>query len=197
MWLINKNMSKKMKIGVSGNIGSFSEEAANYYCHKKNIKDYELSYLIGVDNALNALTKGNIDKAIFPLENSNGGVVLEAVHAMSKYIFNIEEIFEIDIKHNLLVKPGMTTDSITKIISHQQALKQCRMYLQRRWEKTELMEYSDTASAAKDLGEGVLPKNCAVIAPIICASLYGLDILEENIQDLKFNYTSFVTATKK
>lgn len=69
--------------------------------------------------------------------------------------------------------------------------------MKRKWEDTELMEYTDTASATEDLGKGKLEGTSAVIAPKICADLYGLKILEENIQDLKFNYTSFIVAVNK
>lgn len=188
---------KKIKVGVSGNKGSFSEEAANYYCAKNRIKNYKLEYLLNVSNVLQALNRGEIVKGVFPIENSNGGIVYEAVYAMSNYNFKIENIFEIDIQHCLLVKQGMNTGEIKKIVSHPQALKQCRMYLKRKWSDIELEEYSDTASAAKDIAESVLPKDCAVIASKICASLYGLDILEQGIQDLKFNFTTFITATKQ
>lgn len=188
-------MNNKIKIGVSGNRGSFSEEAANYYCHKNNIKNYELAYLISVENVLRELNEKKIDKGVFPIENSNGGIVIEAVHAMSRHIFEIENIFEIDVRHNLLVKHGVKAQDIKKIASHQQALKQCRMYLKRIWPNVELEEYADTAQAAKDLSAGVLPEDTAVITPKICAELYDLDILEEGIQDLKFNFTSFI-ATK-
>lgn len=186
-----------MKIAISGNEGSFSEEATQYYCAKNKIAEQEFDYLIGVENALSALDEGKADKAIFPIENSNGGAVLESLYAMSNHTFHIDEIFEIDIKHNLLVLPTATSGNIKKIVSHPQALKQCRMYLKRKWEDVELEEYSDTASAAKDLSLSKLDKNCAVIAPKVCASMYGLDILEENIQDLKFNFTSFIVASPK
>ncbi len=186
-----------LKIGISGNRGSFSEEAANYYCLKNKIEKFEFSYLIGVENALKALTEEKVEKAVFPIENSNGGAVLEALYAMSNYVFKIEEIYEIDVKHNLLVKPGIKAGQIKKIVSHPQALKQCRMYLQRKWEGVELEEYSDTASAANDISKGVLGVICAAIAPKICAPMYGLEILEESIQDLKFNYTSFITAVRR
>jgi len=189
-------MSEKIKIGVSGNIGSFSEEAANYYCAKNNITEFELSYLIGVESVLAGLNEDKIEKAVFPIENSNGGIVLEAVYAMAKYNFEIEQIFEIDIKMNLMAKPGTKKENVKKIISHQQALRQCRMYLKRICPDVELEEYSDTASAAKDLSEGVLPQDSAVIAPRICAKLYDLELLEEGIQDLKFNFTTFIVATK-
>lgn len=187
---------KNLIIGVSGNKGSFSEEAGNYYCKKNDITDYHLDYLTSVENVLTALDVGKIDKAVFPIENSNGGIVIEAVYAMSKHIFTIENMFEIDIKMNLMARPGTKSEEIKNITSHQQALRQCRMYLKRKYPTVELQEYSDTASAAKDLSEGTLEKNCAVIAPRICASLYNLELLEESIQDLKFNFTTFIVASK-
>lgn len=190
-------MQKKIKIGVAGNKGSFSEEAADYYCHKNSVKNYELVYLCSVNNTLNALNKGETDKGVFPIENSNGGIVYESVYAMSKYNFEIENIFEIDIKMNLLALHGTRASEITKIVSHPQALKQCRMYLKRKWGDTDLEEYSDTASAAKALSDGELPATAAAIAPRVCAELYGLELFEESIQDLKFNFTTFITAVKR
>ncbi len=186
---------KRTIIGVSGSKGSFSEEAALYYCDKN---DWEgaLKYLVSAENTLKALDKGDIERAIFPIENSNGGLVYEAVQAMSRYVFQIEKIFEIDIKHCLLVSPGVNSSQIKKIVSHQQALRQCRMYLKRKWPEVELLEYSDTAEAAKDLGSGKLSRDSAVIAPQVCAELYELETLEEGVQDLKFNFTSFVVAVK-
>jgi prephenate dehydratase len=190
-------MNKKINIGVSGNIGSFSEEAAENYARKNDINNYEIKYLISVEKVLSAIKAEKIDKGIFPIENSNGGIVYEAVYAMAKHTFSIENMFEIDVRHCLLAKPGVKALNIKKISSHPQALKQCRMYLKRKWEATELEEYEDTAQAAKDLGEGKMNNgDVAVIAPARCAELYGLEILEEGIQDLKFNFTTFICSTK-
>ena len=96
-----------------------------------------------------------------------------------------------------MVLPGKNTGDIQQISSHPQALKQCRMYLKRKWGKVELVEWQDTAKAAKDLKEGELPENSAVIAPKQSAELYGLEVLEEGIQDLKFNFTTFLAVSKK
>lgn len=185
-----------MHIGISGVEGSFSEEAARTYARKENIDSLVIEYLVSVEGVLSALEAGTIDRGIFPIENSNGGIVIEAVYAMAAHRFSVQKIFEIDVHQNLLVKKGVNPEHITSITSHDQALKQCRMYLRRKWPGIELTEYSDTAKAAKDLAEGILPETTAVIASKAAAERYGLDILEESVQDLKFNYTSFVVATK-
>lgn len=192
MWYAHEHM----KIGVMGARGSFSEQAGEEFAAKKGITDAEIIPLISAEMVLSELENSAIDKGIFPIENSNGGIVIEAVHAMAKHRFNIEQMFEIDIHHMLLVKPGMTSAHITAITSHDQALKQCRMYVKRKWPDADINVYMDTAKAAEALGNGTLPDTTAVIAPRKCATLYNLDILEESIQDLKFNYTTFVVATK-
>ncbi len=187
-----------MKIGVMGAKGSFSEEAARVYAKKyANVRKFEILYLISAENVLSGLEKGDIDLAIFPIENSNGGIVLEAVHAMAKHNFHIKKMFEIDIHHSLLVKNGVTADKIKTIVSHDQALKQCRMYLKRVWPKVKLREYADTAKAAEDLAVGKLPVTTAVIASRMAAELYKLKVMEESIQDLKFNYTTFIAAERR
>lgn len=185
-----------MKIGISGAKGSFSEKAAKYHTNEEGIGEYQLEYLVSVERVLTALDKKDIDKGVFPIENSNGGIVYEAVYAMSKHMFFIEKIFEIDIKHCLLVKKGVKAHDIVTIASHDQALKQCRMYLKRVWQNVELQEYADTAKAAKDLGAGELFPTTAVIASKNAAELYELDVLEESIQDLKFNFTTFIVGVK-
>lgn len=195
---MKKKTQKKSRtkiIGISGGRGSFSEEAANYYCRKYKVENHKLVYLISVERVLSGLEKDGIDLGIFPIENSNGGIVYEAIYAMAKHNFKIDRIFEIDVRHNLLVLPKIKRNDIKKIASHDQALKQCRMYLKRNWPKVQLIEWSDTAEAAKDLSNGKLGSQTAVIAPYRCAEMYNLKILEEGIQDLKFNFTTFLAVS--
>lgn len=186
-----------LKIGVMGDRGSFSEMAGERYVKEEGLEGAEVLPLITAENVLNELEKGTIDRGVFPIENSNGGIVIEAVHAMAKHRFSIERMFELDVHHNLLVKKGVVASHIKSITSHDQALKQCRMYLKRVWPSADISPFKDTAAAAKALSEGELPDSTAVIAPRRAAELYGLDILEESIQDLKYNYTTFVVAVKR
>ena len=177
--------------------GSFSEEAARIYAKKHGrFKVQELEYLVTAERVLGALEKGSIDLGIFPIENSNAGVVLEVIYAMAKHRFSIKKLFDIEIHQNLLVKKGVTAENIKTIASHEQALKQCKMYLHQRWGKAKLMEYEDTAKAAEDLARGKLSATTAVIASRAAAEVYGLHILEASIQDLKINHTTFIAAER-
>jgi prephenate dehydratase len=153
-----------LKIGVMGAKGSFSEEAGRSYARKNNLKKYTIHYLVSAENVLAAVEEGSVNIGIFPIENSNGGVVIEAVHAMAKHRFHIQKMFEIDVHHNLLVKKGVTADKVKVITSHDQALKQCRMYLKRIWPKVKIKEYADTAKAAADLASGKLPSTTAAVS---------------------------------
>lgn len=186
----------RMKIGIMGAKGSFSEEAARKFCYEESIHDAELQYLVSAENVLASLETGGSDLGIFPIENSNGGIVIEAVYAMAKHRFSVKKMFELDVHHMLMAKKGVNPQEITVITSHDQALKQCRMYLKRKWPGIEIAAYADTAKAAEDLANGTLPGTTAVIASRAAAELYELEIIDESIQDLKFNYTSFVVAER-
>jgi prephenate dehydratase len=186
-----------MEIGIMGAPGSFSEQAAEQY--QRTFLDNQsinIKALVNAESVLTAVEEGTVDCGIFPIENSNGGIVIEAVHAMAAHRFSIERIFELDVHHMLLALPGTDPATITTVTSHDQAIKQCRMYLRRNWADAAIEVYADTAKAAADLANGTLAPTTAVIAPRRCAKMYGLDILEESIQDLKFNYTSFLVAVK-
>jgi len=189
-------MKDTVQIGVMGARGSFSEKAGEDFIAAEGLADATIVPLVSAEALLTAVEDEAIDLGIFPIENSNGGIVLEAVYAMAAHQFTIKSMFEFDVHHMLLVQPGTTASEVTTVCSHDQALKQCRMYLKRVWPEAEIEPYADTAKAAEDLGHGTLPATTAVIAPRRCAELYGLEILEESIQDLKFNYTTFVVAEK-
>ncbi len=88
-WYMAKTQKNVVIIGVSGAPGSFSEEAARVYIHKNGLKSVKISFLITVENVLAALDSGEISVGIFPIENSTGGIVVEAVYAMAKHRFSI------------------------------------------------------------------------------------------------------------
>lgn len=193
---LKNNMTRKTKIGVMGGIGSFSEEAANSYCEREKLENFEFDYLINAENVLSALCDEKIDFGVLGIANSISGVVLTSVEAMGKFSFEVVDMFEIDICQNLLVKPGTKIDDIKKVVSQLPALGQCGKYLKEKLPKAELQDYEDTAKAARDLAEGILPETSAAIANISCAELFNLEVLQKSIQDDKNNRTTFVVVKK-
>jgi prephenate dehydratase len=183
------------QIAISGIAGSFSEEAARKYLADAKL-EADVVFATTARDTFESVASGRTQYGLVPLENSNGGIVIETVYAAADYLYHIEKIFEIDVQQNLIVHPGTKRADIRRIVSHHQALAQCKFYLRREWPGAEHIEYADTALAAKDLAAGRLDPHTAVIAARAAAELYHLEILEPSIQDLKFNYTSFMVITK-
>ena len=122
--------------------------------------------------------------------------VIESVEAMAAYRCRILEMFHITVSQNLLAKGDIYIGDITEIHSHQQALKQCKDYLAEHFWTRPLIEADDTAEAARRLSQGKLPKTAGVVGSKYCAELYKLNVLEENIHDLKNNLTLFLGVEK-
>ena len=179
-------------IGVQGGEGSFSEEAARIFAGNNGLEPYELKYLISSEEVLSSVEKKRIEYGVFAMENAKGGVVIESIKALAEHKCDIVEMFYIPISQNLLTKPGTLIGNITEIHSHPQALRQCKDFLAEHFWTRPLVEADDTAESARRLKEGKLPDSAAVIAAKPCAEIYGLEIIQEDIQDLKNNLTLFL-----
>lgn len=174
-----------MKLGISGLAGSFSHAAA-LQVHP----DAELIFLLDMEGVLAALENHTIDRGIFPVSNSVGGLVETAFEAMGRHPFAVAGQEKFEVHQCVLVHPDST--EIHQVASHPQALTQCANHLATQHPDWEKIEWSDTASAARDLSTGKLPKDCAVLAPEAAAREYGLKLLECNVEDQKPNITTFL-----
>ena len=184
------------KVGIQGLEGSFSEQAAKFYCNKFDIQDFELAYLISSMNVLNGLNSNEIDVGIFAMENAQGGVVIESVEALAENNCRILDMFYVEISQNLMAKDNVSLGEIEEIHSHEQALKQCKDYLAEKFWSKKLVETDDTAKSAQDLASGKLADNIAVIASKQSAEKYGLNIIDHDIHDLKKNLTLFLAVER-
>ena len=187
---------KLIRIGIQGGKGSFSEEAANTFAKNHGLNDYEIIYLITSKSVIRAVEYDEVSFGIFAMENAQGGVVIESVEAMAEHRCKIIEMFHITVSQNLLATENIHIGDITAIYSHQQALRQCKDYLAEHFWTRPLIEADDTAEAARRLSQGKLPKTAGVVGSKYCAELYGLNILQEDIHDLKHNLTLFLSVEK-
>ena len=184
------------KVGIQGLEGSFSEQAAKFYCDKFDINDFELAYLVSSMNVLNGISENTIDVGIFAMENAQGGVVIESVEALAENKCKIIDMFYIEISQNLMAKENISLGEIEEVHSHEQALKQCKDYLAEKFWSKKLVETDDTAKSAQDLSLDKLSDNVAVIASKQCAEKDGLNIIEHDIHDLKKNLTLFLAVER-
>ena len=195
--LIPKQKNKNyVTIGIQGGKGSFNEEAIHYYLQRNNIEAYKIEYLHTSKNVLRALHEGDVDQGLFAIHNSTGGIVMESVEAMAQYKFSIIEEFAITISHALMIRQDANLKDITEIMSHPQVFAQCKKTLEQKYPNLKQIsgagELIDHALVAKQLSEEKLEKNTATMGSKILAELYNLKIVEDNLQDLKENYTSFL-----
>lgn len=154
----------------------------------------EISYFKTFEGVFSAVDKGLCEFGILPIENSTAGSVLEVYDLMNRYNFYITKAIRVKINHCLAVIPGADKKDIKKVYSHNQALKQCVEYI--KTQKFEGIEVENTAVAAKSVLEGQ-DKTVAAICSKECASIYGLKIIDENIEDNSSNFTRFIVISKK
>ncbi len=185
-----------MIIGISGSRGSFSEQAAYHWIEKNGLKSCEIKYLVTFDPLFDALDSGAVEVGICPVFNSTMGLVKPAMHALARHHSEIEDFFDIDIAMCLLVQHGTKKEDVEVIASQQPALDQCPAYIAREFPNAKVIATEDTAKSAADVAAGVYGPHAAAIAPKACAELYDLVLLEEGINDLKRNFTSFLAIRK-
>ncbi|PIT87550.1 MAG: chorismate mutase [Candidatus Magasanikbacteria bacterium CG10_big_fil_rev_8_21_14_0_10_40_10] len=182
-------------IAVSGDAGSFSEEAG-LLCAQREGVEADMIYAIDMEGVLDRVEKGEADFGVFPVVNSRGGLVQTAFEAMGRHLFELKDEIWMEVRQCLMVAPGTKKIDIKKIATHPQAISQCERYIKRELPQARLIDWEDTAKAAKDLRDGVLDKDTAVIAPARSAQIYGLELLEKGIQDNHPNLTTFIVVKK-
>lgn len=177
-----------MNIGCLGPKGSYSYEAAcNYKCEKDNIIEFDT-----ISTVVEKLECGIIDRCIVPIENAIQGSVIDTMDSILKYedIFIVDEII-LDIKHSFMSK---TRDGkIARIYSHPQALAQCATYLNEYYPDVQKIPVSSTSYAASLAQK---ESDTACICNLICKDIYNLEVLDENIQDIKDNQTKFIVLSR-
>lgn len=183
-----------MIIGVLGPTGTYADKAIHVWLKHTAIskKNVNLHYYQDIIDTVNSVVLNSTDIGIVPIENSIEGSVGITLDLLLD--LDIEIIYEVivPIKHNLLSKGNK--DQIKIILSHPQALGQCRHFIKTHFSQAEIRSTGSTSHAAKLATEF---EEMAAIASIESAHTYGLHILCSNIQDYKNNHTRFIVFRKK
>lgn len=177
-----------MLIAYSGIEGSFAEIAAEGI-----FPDGELLPCYTFREAYEKVEKRICEACVLPIENSYAGEIGQVSDLMFSGTLKIVGVYELPVSQCLLGARGSTAATIRKVFSHPQALEQCGDYLVKCGYET--VPYENTARAAKEVarqGDVTL----GAIGSCKAAELYGLEVLEENINESAQNVTRFAVFRK-
>ncbi len=179
---------EKQQIAYSGIEGSFAAMAA-----EEIFPDGEKISCRTFREAYERVEQGICDACVLPIENSYAGEVGQVSDLMFSGNLKVTGVFELSINQCLLGVPGSSTDSIKTVMSHPQALEQCGEHIARYGYN--VIPYENTARAAKEVADkGDI--TVAAIGSRSAGKLYGLSVIEENINESSQNVTRFAVFVK-
>jgi prephenate dehydratase len=181
--------TRKNRIAFQGEFGANSDMAC-----RDMYPEMEPLPCRTFEDAFNAVSSGEAELAMIPIENTIAGRVADIHHLLPEsHLFIVGEYF-MPIHFQLMVIPGASADEIKTVHSHIHALGQCRKIVRERgWQP---VVAGDTAGAARLVTEQA-ERSMAAIAPALAAELYGLEILERDIEDSDTNVTRFVILSRE
>ncbi len=177
------------RIAFQGEPGAYSHQAC------RNARPgYEALPCRTFEDAIEAVTAGEADLAMLPVENSTYGRVAD-IHSLlpQSGLHIIEEAF-VRVHINLLGVPGATLAGVTRAMSHTVLLGQCKTFLQARG--IHRVTGADTAGSAKHVSEAGDPTLAALASPL-AGEIYGLVPLAEHIEDNSNNTTRFLIMSRE
>ncbi len=180
-----------MKIAIQGIKGSFHHIVAENH-FGSNI---ELIECMTFAEMPDIVLRGEADYAIMAIENSIAGAIIPNYTLIDESDLMIVGECYLGIHQNLMALSGQDISDIKKVYSHPMALLQCRSFF-KDYPHIKLIEDVDTAEVAKRIEEKQL-KKVGAIASTKAAEIYHLNMVAEQIQTIKKNFTRFVIVQSK
>lgn len=180
---------QRAMVACQGVEGAYSQIACDSI-----FKAPTILYFNTFEHVFKAVESGMCQYGVLPIENSTAGSVNAIYDLMTKHNFSIVRSARLKVNHNLLTKHGVKKEDIKEIFSHQQAISQCAGYLSTlKGVKVTVVE--NTALAAQMVAQSDR-RDVAALSSRFCGELYGLNLLEQNVQDQDNNYTRFICISK-
>ncbi len=181
-------LEKPLTIAYLGPEGTFTQSAAL----KQFGHSVDTVALDGIDDVFREVEARTADYGVVPVENSTEGVVRHTLDLFQHSPLHVCGEVQLRIHHHLLVRPGEYP--ITQVMAHQQALAQCRAWLETNLCNAEHVAVASNAEAARRVSE---VDGAAAIASETAAELYGLEIKQRNIEDEPDNTTRFLVIGRQ
>jgi prephenate dehydratase len=170
------------------------EPGANSHLASREVyPDYQPVPCPTFEDAFAAISSGEAELGMIPIENSVAGRVADIHHLMPDSGLHIIAEHFMPVRHQLLAPKGATLEDIKTVESHVHALGQCRRAIRRLDVKPVVA--ADTAGSAREIAEAG-DKTRAAIASRLAAEIYGLDVLLPDIEDEDHNTTRFIVLSR-
>ncbi len=184
----------KNSIALLGPKNTFSDIAATDYLKKSNsnLKKY---YAKNIDEIFDLVEKGKVKEGIAPIENKSHGTVRETLDLLFHRKVHITHEINIKVHHSFITMSHAKKGDIRKVLSHSQALNQCKKYLKKNFPNAEVQALSSTAAAIERLISSN-DKSLAAIAPELAGQESQLKIMAKTIEDEQNNSTTFIVVRK-
>ena len=163
--------------------------------HHKVARDFygdniQLKECMSFDALAAHLLDGSATDGVMAIENTIAGSIIPNYALIDSNNLHIVGEEYLNIHHHLMALPDQTINSIKEVWSHPMALLQCKEFFKKH-PHIKLVEDVYTAEVAKRISKENI-KGVAAIAPKIAAEIFGLEVLEDDIQTIKDNSTRFV-----
>ncbi|MDI3257526.1 MAG: prephenate dehydratase [Kyrpidia sp.] len=179
-----------------GPSGTFTEEAAQALARglRAEVPRDHWVACATIPDVLENVASGTVDFGVVPIENSLEGSVNTTLDWLAHEggLTIVAEV-ALPVSHHLLVKPGVSAGDVEGIISHPQALAQCRRYLRTHYSGVPQYSCESTAAAAERVARD--SGKWAAVGTRLAGRLYALEVLESDIQDEANNRTRFVMVS--
>jgi prephenate dehydratase len=179
-----------LRVAIQGVAGCFHDAAAREYFEGHDIETVPCETF---NEMFNMLKSDASMLGILAIENTIAGSLLQNHELLRQSNMTIVGEYKKYISHSIAALPGQSIDDIAEVNSHPMALRQCEQYLQLH-PKMKMVETYDTAGSAKMIAENNLVGHAAICGRY-AAELYGLNVLEDDIQTNKRNFTRFLVVT--
>ncbi len=182
--------TKKARVVFQGLEGAYSQAAMMQYFGEQ-VNSFHVD---SFRDAMVAIEEGSADFAVLPIENSTAGIVNEIYDLLVEFENYIVGELIIKIEHCVLGVPGSKLADIRTVYSHPQSLMQSTKYLETKdWQQISMQ---NNAFAAKKVAEEQ-DKTQAAIAGAHAADIYGLEVLEQGVNQSDTNSTRFIIVTNQ
>lgn len=179
-----------LRVAIQGVAGCFHDAAAREYFEGQDIETVPCETF---NEMFNLLKSDASMLGILAIENTIAGSLLQNHELLRQSNMTIVGEYKKYISHSIAALPGQSIDDIVEVNSHPMALRQCEQYLQLH-PKMKMVETYDTAGSAKMIAENNLVGHAAICGRY-AAELYGLNVLDDDIQTNKRNFTRFLVVT--